>query len=253
MYSMYSRRDNMDDKDILKKGQLQIVCEDAYSLAKNDPNAFSMLRRNGFGASDNSVFLGLNKWTKIEELIAQKQATEITPEEKLIGEKPVVRKGSDLEPLILQKFAEFSGMEVYKPNAMYSFVEHPWLTINYDGVLDFGDDVLIPVEAKFVSTYADKYWDTLKAIPHIGAGNPVFMAGHNPVDVMEATAKQYGIPGYYYSQLQQQLMGLNAPFGYMAALFDKTWELKVFKIFAEPYTKNQILTVGKEIWDKVGK
>ena len=140
-----------------------------------------MLRRNSIGASDSSIILGVNTFTDTAKLIEQKCTEGITEEELAIGEKENVRKGADLEPLILQKFEEWSGMETYKPDAMYQLKLFPQLTVNFDGVICL-DNTYIPAEAKFVSTYANKYWDRSKAIdaPHIGF--PIRCAGRSIQD-----------------------------------------------------------------------
>lgn len=225
-------------------------CEDASELSRTDKEAFTLLRKNGLGASDSSVFLGVNKWRDVQSLIAEKCTPGVTAEDKAIGEKENVRKGADLEPLILQKFAEWSGMEVTKPKAQYRLVEHPYLTINFDGVTAIGD-ILIPVEAKFVSAFANKYWNKALALDHPIQGSRKMAGGKDLQSHILEASEQYGIPEYYYTQVQQQLMGLDAEFGYLAALFDKGWELKVFKIYNDAFVQSQIKLVGKDVWGAV--
>lgn len=239
----------MKDEDLKRLG-LEIVCNNAYDLAKNDKEAFIMLRRNSIGASDSSIILGVNPFTDTAKLIEQKCTQGITEEELAVGEKENVRKGADLEPLILQKFEEWSGMETYKPDSMYQLVKFPQLTVNFDGVLCL-DNTYIPAEAKFVSAYANKYWDRTKAIaaPHMGF--PVRCAGRDIKTHIQESAQAYGIPPYYYTQLQQQLLALNAPFGYLAAMFDKGWEFKVFKIFADLPTQTALTDISKQVWETI--
>ena len=95
------------------------VCENAAELAAHDKDAFTLLRRQGLGASDSSIILGVNNWTKVDELIAQKRSSEITDEERAVGEKPQVRMGADVEPIILEKFIEWSDLAATKPEDMY--------------------------------------------------------------------------------------------------------------------------------------
>ena len=92
--------------------------------------------------------------------------------------------------------------------------------------------------------------DRTKAIaaPHMGF--PVRCAGRDIKIHIQETAQAYGIPPYYYTQLQQQLLALNAPFGYLAAMFDKGWEFKVFKIFADLPTQTALADISKEVWDR---
>lgn len=229
---------------------LKVVNDNMAWLSQNDKVQFAMLRRAGLGASDASVYLGVNPWTTEETLIEQKLSLTLTQDEIDVGEKAVVRKGSDLEPLILSKFSEFSQLEVIKPSAMYKIIKHPQLTVNFDGIITMGA-TLIPVEAKMVSMYADKYWDKSKCIDNIARGGECVMAGNGLADHIVKQSEAYGIPQYYYPQLQQQLLALDAPFGYFAVIFDKTWEFKVYKIYADEYTQRGIITESKRVWDKI--
>lgn len=239
----------MVDKDLESHG-LKIICENAYDLALNDKEAFILLRRNSFGASDSSVLLGVNPFLDTSKLVEQKCSKEITQEELEVGEKENVRKGVDLEPLILDKFEKWSGFETYKPDAMYQLYPYDWLTVNFDGIIKL-DKTHIPVEAKFVSTYANKYWIRGKALKHAHEGFPVRCAGKNIKEHIEDTASMHGIPPYYYTQIQQQLLALDAPFGYLVALFDKGWELGVYKIFADIVTQNSLIEISKDTWETI--
>lgn len=239
----------MKDQDLEKLG-LKIICPDAYELAKFDKEEFIKIRRNSFGASDSSVLLGVNPFSDISKLIDQKCVQGVTQEELEIGEKENVRKGADLEPLILNKFEHWSGFDTYKPDAMYQIEAHPQLTVNFDGIICL-DQTYIPVEAKFVSTYATKYWNKGRAIKAAHEGFPMRCAGRDIQTHVRDTADAYGIPPYYFTQVQQQLFALNAPFGYLAALFDKGWELLVFKIFADTPTQQTLLDVSKGVWSTI--
>lgn len=239
----------MKDQDLEQLG-LKIVCPDAYELAKFNKEEFIKVRRNSFGASDSSVLLGVNPFVDRNKLIEQKCAKEITQEELEVGEKENVRKGADLEPLILNKFEQWSKFDTYKPDAMYQIELHPQLTVNFDGIICL-DKTYIPVEAKFVSTYATKYWNKSKAIKAPHEGFPVRCAGRDIKAHVQDNAEAYGIPPYYYTQIQQQLFALSAPFGYLAALFDKGWELLVFKIFADTATQYALLDISKDVWNTI--
>ena len=239
----------MKDQDLLRYG-LTIECADAYELAMTDKEAFIRIRRNGLGASDSSVYTGVNLFTTVDELIKQKLSDVVTAEELEIGQKENVRKGSDLEPIILNKFEQWSGFDTYKPDAMYRFTEYPQLTVNFDGIIELSA-THIPVEAKFVSAYANKYWNRSKCIKAPYEGQPKNFAGASTADHIKGLAELYGIPPYYFTQMQQELMGLKAPFGYLVALFDKGWELGVSKIFADPYTQHEIIMESKAVWNTI--
>ena len=220
---------NIVDVGLADELNLNIVCDNAYELALHNKEEFIMLRKNSLGASDSSIILGVNPFTDTSKLIEQKCATSVTPE-----------------------FMEWSGLNPYKPNAMYQLKDYPQLTVNFDGIICL-ENVYIPVEAKFVSMYAHKYWNTSKAIKMPHEGFPIRCAGRSiPAHVAES-AELYGIPPYYYTQIQQQLLALRAPFGYLAALFDKGWELKVFKIFADPPTQQAIIDISSTVWETIAE
>ena len=239
----------MIDQD-LEKLDLKIVVADAYEMAKFDKDAFVKIRRMGFGGSDSSIILGVNPFTEQSELINQKLSVVVTDAERAVGEKESVRKGADLEPLILQKFEQWSGFDTYKPDAMYQLTKHPQLTVNFDGIIEL-QKLYIPVEAKYISPYANKYWDRSKSLKAPYECSAKICAGAGLADHIQQEATLYGIPPYYYTQVQHQMLALGAPFGYLVGLFDKGWELCVFKIFADKATQDALVNESKRLWEVV--
>ena len=108
--------------------ELEIIVPNAAQLAEEDKEAFALIRRQGLGASDSSIILGVNNWTTIEQLIEQKNTPTITQEEIEVGNKPNVRMGNDLEEIILKKFQKWSGFITEKPSPMYRLKDYPMLT-----------------------------------------------------------------------------------------------------------------------------
>lgn len=239
----------MYDREITLLAPVDIDNPEAYEAAKNDKELFIKLRRNGFGASDSSIILGVNPYETLPELLAKKMSAVVTEEELAVGDKENVRKGADLEPLILSKASEFFGREVYKPESQYRLRACPQLTTNFDGIMRISD-MLIPVEAKYVSSFANKYWNRQAAIDKPSD------RGYIPPSVPIQDMKQYilkcaekcGIPPYYYTQVQQQMLALNAPFGYLAALFDKGWQLLVFKVYKDQNICDSLECKSAEAW-----
>lgn len=236
--------------------RLKVIVEDAAELARTDQEAFSMIRRVGFGASDSSIILGVNPFPDgtIEKLLAQKRTQYVTPEERAIGQMVNVRKGVDLEPIIMRKFQEAYDIpeeRIQKPPAMYRIDDSP-LTVNYDGVLQV-PPFQVPVECKFVSTYGGKYYDTTKAMgSSLSMGIDIKDLGDEVNEMyLAARSKEAGIPIYYYTQIQQQLFGLNAEFGYLAALFDKDWELKTFLVMADPKVQARLRVLAEVYWNQI--
>lgn len=208
--------------------ELIVDIEDMAKMAEEDKEAFTLNRRKGFGASDSSILLGVNHWTTREQLIAQKNTDYITEDELEIGNKPQVRMGADLEPLILQKFMDWSHINVAKPSAQYRVKEFPFLTVNYDGLIA---ETEVPVECKCISQFARKYWDFSKAINSPGEYRQLMRwDGASLTESIIEQAKQCGIPPYYYTQVQQQLIGVKANYAYLVALDVKEWQIHVFYI-----------------------
>ena len=217
------------------------------------PNeVYALLRKQGLGTSDSSAVLGVNPYTSRNELIAEKSRNYLTEEEKGIGDLSAVKKGRDLEPLIIEKATRILQREVIKPVDMYRHTEYPWIKFNYDGVLN-DPEQYIPVEIKVVTFRGEKHYNRNLALfdQRIGAWNvqPEDFSQHN--NSIETKAAQYGIPPYYYTQLQQQIMGLNAPYGYLAVLFDNSWDVVVFFVWKDEKVHNALITEGFKVWNAI--
>lgn len=222
-----------------------ILQEYTEIAAKNvvvlDPEHFTMIRKNGIGASDSSAVLGtMSKFRTAEDVLNDKLTLEYTANDRAISEKPVVKMGRDLEPLVLDKAAEALSKPIYKIPDMMRVITYPYLTINYDGIMMSGD-MAVPVEAKVVSTFGDKYYgfdqeEVNSVMPNEG---------------INAISKRIGIPPYYYVQVQHQLLGTNANYAYLAALRVKTWDFHIFKVPEDPNVQKQIIMDGHIFWRKV--
>lgn len=232
----------LNDKSIAELHNLNIVCEDAYILALHDNEAFCKLRRTGFGGSDSGVLLGVNKWKTFQQLVDEKATDTVTEEELKVGKLPQVRKGADLEPIILNKAAEALQTEIYKPSAMYQ-IENTRLNINFDGIIEV-EGKCIPVEAKYVSPYAGKHWGWKCA----GTDYKHTIAAGNLQQYVNEAAEAYGIPPYYFTQLQQEMLGLSAEYGYLAALYDYDWNLYLFKVYRDQYVQQQIIEYSEQAY-----
>lgn len=217
---------------VLNKGVLEIAVKDIQSMSKED---YALVRKNYFGASDSSVLCGVNLYKTIPELIKEKNCKYLTDEERAVGEKPIVKKGYDLEPIILGKAEDELNTFLWKPKDMFRFKNVTGLSVNYDGLTPD----LIPVEAKLVSKYGEKYYN--KNITRAEAENvDMTLEGTDLVGHIKRKALRFGIPAYYYTQVQQEMAGIDAPYGYLAAMFDETWTFKLFYIKRDDYVINSI-------------
>lgn len=217
---------------IIAKGILDVAVENVQSMSHED---YALVRKNYFGASDSSILCGVNLYKTMEELIKEKNTKYITEEEKAVSEKPIVKKGYDLEVIILDKAEKELGVTIHKPDDMFKFKDVDGLSVNYDGVTD----ELIPVEAKLVSKYGEKYYNKTITITEAKALD-MRVEGADLISHIKRKATKLGIPAYYYTQVQQEIAGLDAPYGYLAALFDDSWTFKVFYIPRDKYVINKI-------------
>jgi hypothetical protein len=214
-----------------------------------DDEEYSMARREYLGASDASSLLGVNPFQNWDTLMRNKKSTTYTKAEQQISKKVNVRKGKDLESLILQKFEDRKMVEVVKPKHMYKFKDYPFLAVNFDGIIT---ESKIPVEAKFVSQYGEKYWDKT-VFEDVIADTPVNRMHEDISEHIKAMARMCGIPAYYYTQVQQQIFALNVPYGYIGALFDKNWEYHIYRINKDIHTITAILAAAQRFWDEKGE
>lgn len=233
---------------ICEQGALVVKIEHIDQVSEEE---YAMLRKESFGGSDSSILCGVNLYKTLNQLIKEKNCKYITDEEKEVGNKAIVRKGKDLEPIILDKAAQELGIEINKPTAMFEFKEEPILTLNYDGVAE-ENQVLIPIEAKLVSKYGEKYYNKDKTLEE-NKEVDMRIEGDSLEAHIKRKALRIGIPAYYYTQVQQEIMGLNAPYGYLAVLFDDSWTFKLYLVKADNYVQNKIIDIATKNKDVIKK
>lgn len=233
---------------ICEQGALVVKVEHIDQVSEEE---YAMLRKESFGGSDSSILCGVNLYKTLNQLIKEKNCKYITDEEKEVGNKAIVRKGKDLEPIILDKAAQELGIEINKPTAMFEFKEEPILTLNYDGVAE-ENQVLIPIEAKLVSRYGEKYYNKDKTLEE-NKEVDMKIEGDSLEAHIKRKALRIGIPAYYYTQVQQEIMGLNAPYGYLAVLFDDSWTFKLYLVKADNYVQNKIIDIATKNKDVIKK
>ena len=237
----------------LNRVPIEIAVKNIDAVSKEE---FTQLRRGGFGGSDSSVLVGVNPFSTINDLIQSKIRTELSEEEKAIGKLAAVRKGNDLEPLVISKATEILDNVVFKPPHMYRFKEFPYLTMNFDGVTDLEGKQYVPVEIKVCTYRGEKHYNKFKAFfdEALPEGEQAKFEPENISEKnmsIEERAAHYGIPPYYFTQLQQEMMALDAPFGFIAVLFESDWYVRIFKVWKDPKTQNAIIIQGYKVWQKI--
>lgn len=231
------------------------------------PEEFTLSRKSTFGASDTSHILGV-QWKQgesIDTLRKQKLNKTITDEEKKIGELPVVRKGSDLEGFILKKLTPdfLSAMDIGeadyrsidKPEFTYRFKEHPYMSVNFDAVaLKVKDDYklkaeedieeqikYIPIEIKLTGT-GERYYNKERTLDQMK--NIEVTRQDSDITIhIKTMALKYGIPAYYYTQVQRQIAALDAEYGLLGVWFDNSWSGKVYYIKRDDF----VIAADKEL------
>lgn len=234
----------------LSSGKYPIVV-DVANIDQYPNEVYALIRKEGLGTSDSSAVLGVNPYTSRAELIAEKSRNRLTQEEKEVGDKTPVKKGRDLEPLIISKFEKYLQCRIIKPIDMYRHKDFPFIKFNFDGVNDF-EDRYIPNEIKVVTMYGEKHYDRTKAWFNERDGfGPIPEDPSGKNWSIETKAAYYGIPPYYYTQLQQQILGLDAPYGMLTVLFDKSWEVFSFYVWRDDKVLTAIMTEGFKTWNAI--
>lgn len=230
---------------------------DIHNIDQYENQDYALLRKNGLGTSDSSIVLNVNPYTSKSELIAQKCRDYLTEEELAVGDKSPVRKGRELEPLIIYKHTQIMGRKVIKPIDMYKHKLYPYIKFNYDGVIDklYNDDgtyQYIPDEIKVVTIYGEKHYKPKQAFFRESKGWGVIPPHFEEQTAdIKSLAAMYGIPPYYYTQLQQQIFGLNAPYGFLTVLFERTWEIHSFFVWRDNRMINNLIIEATKTWNTI--
>lgn len=233
---------------VLDNTNIELYQANVGALAPQD---FTMIRRNGFGGSDSSVLLGVNPYTSLTELLQQKASKTLSEEELQVSNQVAVIKGNDLEPLVIDKFERAFNMVTVKPTDMYSFKGFEYLKMNFDGVTG-SPEQYFPVEIKIVTARGERHYDPFKAIYSEADGFKALPENYAITNnSIETKAAFYGIPPYYYTQLQQEMMALNAPFGFLCSLWEKPWKVFCYFIHKDESVWNALKIQGFKCWEKV--
>ena len=215
----------------------KIYLKNVNSLSEEE---YALVRKNSFGASDVASLINIG-FSNLEDVILTKSRPYLTEEEMEIGKKPNVRKGKDLESLILDKYNKEFNVVCTKPTDMFQIV--PGLTVNYDA-WRMDPTQIIPIEIKFVSTFGGKYFRRDKYNVLIDLGPSNIVRGDLAQHVKEQ-AEYYGIPDYYYTQVQSQIMGTKSEYGELCALFEKDWNIQVYRIYRDTHFERKIKEILK--------
>ncbi len=218
---------------------------------------FAAARNDSFGASDSAVLLGVAYSSKKvpmktkDELLFEKVNSVWNTE---IGKLASVRKGKELEDMIIHKLEKVINAKILKPADMY--INNQGLATNFDGVIfeAVKEDLLVtdykavPMEIKVCSFFGRKNYDWKKGVsefePEIKLEAPIPLEIDTRMSIEEyikAQADWYGIPKYYYTQLQQQILFLGSDHGHLAVMDDINWEIFIYTIPRDDHMISELL------------
>ena len=166
-------------------------------------------RLTGVGGSEIGVLLGHTprSWMTKHDLWAIK--TGLVVDDRSSG---LMERGSDIEPIILRKFTEKTGLAVKRLGLQQS-KRYPRMLLSPDAIAEDG----AIVEAKLVSRYGRDKWAD-------------------------------GVPLMYEWQVRHALAVTGKSKGYLVALDADTWQAEVFDFKAEPADFEQLADAVSEFW-----
>lgn len=219
---------------------------------------FSKIRNSGFGASDSAVLLEVAyntpkvAMTTIDTLLYNKEHN-IYDED--IANKASVRKGKDLEALLIEKSSKILNATIIKPTSMYT--NNRGLNTNFDGIIFkpvVKEGIIAtlqpyPLEIKLCTVWARKNYDWSKGISEFdyihqnSIPERFFPKDTHSTDLqtkIKSRAEFFGIPPYYYTQLQQQMLFTNSDYGYLAVMDDSEWTMYYFFVARDDEIINEL-------------
>ena len=114
------------------------------------------LRRRGIGGSDASVIMGKNPYRSILQLWEEKT-----------GKAPITEVGNEaaywgtvMEPIVRKEFTRRTGLKVRQKHFMIFHPEIPYMFADVDGIVTEENGEKCIFEAKTVSQYKEKQWET---------------------------------------------------------------------------------------------
>lgn len=224
---------------------------DVANIGELEGDGYALARRYGLGTSDSSIVLGVNPFKTRSELIKEKATDTLTEEERGISKLTAVRKGVDLEPLIIDKRTRYFKEMTWKPKDMYKNNDFPWLKYNFDGISGT-PGAYYPVEIKVVTARGEKHYNFAKASfdEDLGFLPPPqnITASNNSI---QTKAAHYGIPPYYYTQLQQEIMGCASQYGWLTVLAEKDWKMYSFFVHRDEKVISSLIVESHSVWKKV--
>lgn len=193
-------------------------------------------RQNGIGSSDVPVIMGVSRYKKYDQLLAEKCKTKATEDQT---NKYIKDRGNRIEQTVRELYEGYMGIKF--PPVSCSSVEYPHMLATLDG-MDDGNNLII--EIKLLSS---------QKVDNINEEAEGYLKW--------VKAKEEGIiPIDYYPQIQHQLAVTGAPactfLGYKEVRGGpyRGWDdvVSVSVLPDEEYISNMTIKIN-EFWNKVMK
>lgn len=178
----------------------------------SDRESWLAARRAGIGSSDIAAVLGISPWRSPLELYLDKRG-ELPPQE----DKPQLRRGRMLEPMVLRFYADETGHEVTRQQ---EHIVDGFKMATLDG---FDAVASAPVEAKTVNAFAAREF------------------GEHGSDA---------VPLHYAAQVHWQIMLTGAGSGYLAALIGSD-DFRIFELRRDRELEEMLVARASEFWARV--
>lgn len=169
------------------------------------------MRKQGLGASDSAAVLGLSKWGTPLSVYLDKLSDSI---DDTMSDRQ--DWGHRLEEPIAQWVRDTKHLNVTDSPGLIKSEEFPWLLATPDRKIVEGD-VVVPLEIKSSDAFMKDAWDE-------------------------------GIPLNYQIQIQQQILIMGAPHGYLVVLHGGNTP-DFYRVPADPVFHEQLIRLTRSFWE----
>ena len=177
----------------------------------NDRQAWLEARRKGIGGSDVAPICGLSPWKTPLDVYLDK----IGEGQELADNEPMYW-GRAIEPLVRQRYANETGLEVVVPNEILASDKHPFMLANLDGLVA-RDRVVEIKTARSAQNWGEP-----------GTGE---------------------IPEYYQLQVQHYMNVTGLPVADVAVLFGGQ-DFQIYTVDADPELQEIMVEREAEFWNE---
>lgn len=181
--------------------------------------AFLHERLSGLGGSDIASLFNIAPYGCARKLGYDK--TEVPPDYP-VDEKPIMRRGNKLEPIIAEEYAEITGRTVTTRD-MQRHPQHKWAIVHVD---------------RLVSVDQGRFWDRVLEIKSVG--REVF-----------SKIKREGMAEAYILQVQHGMWVCGKDLGAFAAHNADAWKLLHWDVERDDEMIRMIQEAGDEFWAKL--